>query len=165
MIEIYVDGACSNNGKPDANTGVGVYSKALDISESYRFGFGTNNTAEFLAILNGINIVDSHHVKEPVVIYSDSKYVLNSIKKNWKIKSTISRQMRDYIQVKLNTNSNIQLKYIQREHNVLADDLAKNGKEKEQIDNFEIGGKDILEAIQSEYSKKENKEQKKTIRM
>ena len=52
-INIYTDGACSNNGRPDARAGFGIWFKEaiLNTSESFT-GIQTNNRAELLALLS-----------------------------------------------------------------------------------------------------------------
>ena len=58
-IHVYTDGACSNNGKPDAKAGFGVYFGENDnrnLSETFT-GPQTNNRAELLAIIRALTIL------------------------------------------------------------------------------------------------------------
>ena len=58
-IVVYTDGACVNNGKPDARAGYGVYFGKGDernVSERYK-GPQTNNVAEILAIIRALTIL------------------------------------------------------------------------------------------------------------
>ena len=55
-IIVYTDGACVNNGKPDARAGYGIYFGLDDernTSERYS-GPQTNNVAELLAIIRAL---------------------------------------------------------------------------------------------------------------
>ena len=78
-VTIYTDGACSGN------PGVGGYGTVLlygsarkELSQGYQLT--TNNRMEVLAVIKGLEAL-----KEPceVTLYSDSKYVVDAIKKGW----------------------------------------------------------------------------------
>jgi ribonuclease HI len=85
-IDIYTDGACSNNGKKYAKAGIGIYiSDNLKISERLK-GLQTNQRAELYAILKALTIIDILKYKT-INIYTDSMYSINCITKwikNWK---------------------------------------------------------------------------------
>lgn len=80
QIELFTDGAASGNPGPGGYAAIlrcGTYEKEL--SEGFRRT--TNNRMELLAVIKGLealNKLNSH-----VVIYSDSKYVINSVEKKW----------------------------------------------------------------------------------
>jgi len=76
-INVYTDGACSNNGKPDARAGFGVWFGKNDPRNNYESftGIQTNNRAELLAIVSALSIVrDDLDDGKIVNIYSDSSY-------------------------------------------------------------------------------------------
>jgi len=80
MITIYTDGSSRGNPGPG---GYGVVMKfrehRKEMSQGYRKT--TNNRMELLAIIVGL---ESIKVKDaPVKIYSDSKYVIDSVTKGW----------------------------------------------------------------------------------
>lgn len=78
-IEIYTDGACSNNPGAGGYGIVFLYNgKRKELSKGYKLT--TNNRMEMLAV-----IVALKTLKEPcnVKLYSDSKYVIDSIQKGW----------------------------------------------------------------------------------
>lgn len=80
IVEIYTDGACSGNPGPG---GYGVIIKQNNFINEISEGFlnTTNNKMELLAVIKGLEFL-----KKPcknVIIYSDSKYVVNSVTKNW----------------------------------------------------------------------------------
>jgi ribonuclease HI len=75
---IYTDGACINNGRPDAAAGIGVYfgednprniSRRLDESEKQ-----TNNVAELMAIKVALELLSGEN---RVMIVSDSQYAIS----------------------------------------------------------------------------------------
>lgn len=96
-INVYTDGACSNNGKTDARAGFGIWFGTDDernTSESFT-GPQTNNRAELLAIIKALSILRDEIEKGQVVnIYTDSSYSMRCCtsygekmsKKGWKNK-------------------------------------------------------------------------------
>lgn len=101
MINVYIDGACTNNGKPNAVAGYGIYFSENDPrNNSGRVnGKQTNNTGELTAFIKVHEILrDDIQRKKIIHIYIDSDYVIKCAttygdklkKNNWKtIKDTI----------------------------------------------------------------------------
>lgn len=78
-VTIYTDGACSGNPGAGGYGVVLLYGAARkELSGGYRKT--TNNRMEVLAVIKGLEAL-----KEPcqVVLYSDSKYVVDAIEKGW----------------------------------------------------------------------------------
>ena len=96
-IPVYTDGACSNNGKPNAKAGFGIWFGEDDdrnTSESFT-GTQTNNVAELLAIIKALTILRSKiEGGQQINIYTDSSYSIKCcttygekmLKKGWKNK-------------------------------------------------------------------------------
>ena len=88
MIQIYTDGSCIDNpGGPGGWAAVVVHNVAE--RRDYEVFSGhepstTNNRMEIQAVIGGLNNVDA---EEPVIIFSDSKYVINTMTKGWKKKA------------------------------------------------------------------------------
>jgi ribonuclease HI len=80
IIEIYTDGACSGNPGPG---GYGVVMKYKDQRKEMAQGFKltTNNRMELLAIIVALESLKKEN--SDVVVYSDSKYVVDSINLGW----------------------------------------------------------------------------------
>ena len=84
---IFTDGACENNGKPEALAGCGVYfgpGDPMNFSCPLPGEKQTNNRAELYALILAINFSS---MDEKVVIYSDSEYCVKGITKwmrGWK---------------------------------------------------------------------------------
>lgn len=80
MIEIFTDGASSGNPGPG---GYGVILRSgkhyKELSEGFRKT--TNNRMELLAVIKGLESIKSPN--QQVIIFSDSKYVIDSIEKKW----------------------------------------------------------------------------------
>jgi ribonuclease HI len=80
MIEIYTDGAASGNPGP------GGYGVILRSGQHYKelsggFRLTTNNRMELLAVIEGLNSIKNPGAE--VMIFSDSKYVIDSVEKKW----------------------------------------------------------------------------------
>jgi len=78
-VEIYSDGACSGNPGPGGYGTIlkyGVHEKEL----TGAFENTTNNRMELMSVIKGLE-----NLNEPcrVIIYSDSKYVVDAITKGW----------------------------------------------------------------------------------
>jgi len=81
-IKVYIDGACSNNGKPNAVAGYGVYFGDNDPrNESKRVvGKQSNNTGELTAFIRCIEILEKEiNENRTVRIYTDSEYVMKCV--------------------------------------------------------------------------------------
>lgn len=80
MVTIYTDGASTGNPGPG---GYGVVLKKGDrrkeLSKGYRLT--TNNRMELLAVIVGLEALLKPNLN--VTVYSDSKYVVDSIEKKW----------------------------------------------------------------------------------
>jgi ribonuclease HI len=79
-IEIFTDGACSGN---PGKGGWGVVMKFNDKTKELSGGekFTTNNRMELMAVIEALEVVKT--TKYPIEVYSDSKYVIDSIEKGW----------------------------------------------------------------------------------
>ncbi|HCN82325.1 MAG TPA: ribonuclease HI [Sphingobacteriaceae bacterium] len=80
MIEIFTDGASSGNPGPG---GFGVILRSGNHYKEISAGFRktTNNRMELLAAITGLEAIKSPD--QEVLIYSDSKYVIDAIEKKW----------------------------------------------------------------------------------
>ena len=79
--EIFIDGACSGNPGP---TRIAVFSEDLKIKTILDTGNGTNNRAEYQALIYALAIAQS--IEDDIVIKSDSKLIVEQVNGNWKVK-------------------------------------------------------------------------------
>lgn len=112
-IIIYTDGACSPNpGKGGLGIVLMYQGKKKEFSEGYRST--TNNRMELLAVIKGIEMLKTKSL--PVTIYSDSKYVVESIEKkwvwNWQIKNFKDKKNKDLWIRFLKLYANYKLKFV-----------------------------------------------------
>lgn len=77
---MYTDGAAKGN---PGNGGYGVVMKFKDLRKEFSEGFRmtTNNRMELLAVIVGLEALRKEGSE--VLIYSDSKYVVDSVEKGW----------------------------------------------------------------------------------
>lgn len=78
-VDLYTDGACKNNPGPGGYGAILVYKeREKEISGGEKHT--TNNRMELLAAISGLKML-----KEAceVTLYSDSKYLIDSIEKGW----------------------------------------------------------------------------------
>lgn len=81
-INIYTDGSCFNNGKSNSTGAIGVFfgmNDSRNISLSISDMKITNQRMELLAVIKSLEKLNEH---EKAYIYTDSKYVINSMT-NW----------------------------------------------------------------------------------
>ena len=83
-VEIYTDGACANNPGKGGYGAILMYQKKdgkmVFKKISKGFELTTNNRMELMAVVDALSIL-----KVPccIKLYSDSKYVIDAINKNW----------------------------------------------------------------------------------
>lgn len=80
MIEIFTDGASKGNPGPGGYGAILRFgNKKKELSDGFRLT--TNNRMELLAVIVALEALKTSEI--PITIYSDSKYVVDSIKKGW----------------------------------------------------------------------------------
>ena len=82
QVNIYTDGSALGN------TGPGGYGIIMELAGkqyvkefSQGYAYTTNNRMELLAVIIGLENLKKHPMD--VVVYSDSKYVIDSVEKKW----------------------------------------------------------------------------------
>jgi ribonuclease HI len=80
IIKIHTDGAAKGNPGPG---GYGIVMQYGNHRKTFSEGFRltTNNRMELLAVIKALENLKTDQI--PVVIYSDSKYVVDAIEKGW----------------------------------------------------------------------------------
>ena len=137
IFKVYTDGACINNGYPNAKCSIGIhfpktnFIQLNDISEFLDVKKSSNNVAELTAIKKSLEIIKENKIIAPINIYTDSMYSKNCIEKwypNW-MKKNIVHTKKNYkliseifdIYSSLNEHNNIKLVYI-KAHTGLQDE-------------------------------------------
>lgn len=126
--KLYTDGACSGN---PGRIGIGcvIYDEhnnmVCSISEEKESG--TNNEAEYLAMVAGLKAVVKFEPKT-VFVHSDSQLIINQINGLWKVKQSHLLLLYNQVFQILNNNKNIDFnfKWVRRQFNKVADHLASS---------------------------------------
>jgi ribonuclease HI len=131
-ITIYIDGLSEPK-----NPGVGTYGYLIyDGEEKLAEGDGlagydvTNNFAEYTALVEALKRLKALHLKDPVVIRSDSQLLVGQMAKGWGVKAggylAKLKEARDL----LKGMSGVTFEWIPREQNSEADLLSRIAYEK-----------------------------------
>ena len=116
--EIFIDGACSGNPGP---TRIAVFSEDLKIKTIIDTGNGTNNRAEYQALIYALAIAQS--IEDNIVIKSDSKLIVEQVNGNWKVKDPKLIPLRKDAQILIDMrkqlfNVSTELQWLPREQNL-----------------------------------------------
>lgn len=125
----YFDGSSKGNPGP-SRVGYIIVDKSGEVvdSNSVDIGHGTNNEAEYQALVTLLGKLRDLKVQN-VLIRGDSKLVVNQLTKGWKVKAGNLKPFAKEARELLNNNPNWKLKWVPREENELADQLAQKGVE------------------------------------
>ena len=111
MIKIYTDGAARGNPGP-AVVGYVIFKKDKLLKKSARYiGKSTNNIAEYRAVINALRIAPK---KKEIVLYSDSKLVVNQITGKFKVKKEHLKKLHDKVK-ELSAKLEIKFKWASRD--------------------------------------------------
>lgn len=149
-MNVFTDGACINNGKPNAIAGIGVFLTNNDPRNVSRRveGKQTNNVAELSAILEVFTILEEEIERGDIInIYSDSKYSINSFtvwaikwkQNNWTKKNGIKNLdliKRGY--ELFNKYNNVNIFHI-KAHTGLTDKLSIGNENADRLANMAVG--------------------------
>jgi ribonuclease HI len=85
LIHLWTDGACTGNPGP-AGAGTVLLRGESKTEWSTWLGEGTNNIAELVAVLQGVQELE-RPIESDLVVHTDSQYVIGVCAKNWKAKA------------------------------------------------------------------------------
>jgi ribonuclease HI len=123
-MRFFCDGACNPNPGP-MGIGVAMLDDAgnLVASVSRALGEGTNNVAEFEAVLAALHLARTRDVKAPQ-IFTDSRLIVEQISGRYVVSAVHLRGLRDRAAAEVQSLGAV-LAWIPREENELADRLSK----------------------------------------
>ena len=84
ILKIYVDGAARGNPGPAASAFVFIYDGKVIYENCVFNGTTTNNTAEYIAIINALKAAERFS-RGHLQVFSDSNLAIQQINKKWKI--------------------------------------------------------------------------------
>lgn len=124
LCRLYFDGACKRNPGP---SGLGwVYIDSDNkVSFGWKYlGYGTNNEAEYKAVIEGLTFVQRHkHVDDRLEVYGDSNLVVLQVTGEWDCSSPNLIELHADAK-RLALELNARLIHILRKDNECADALA-----------------------------------------
>ena len=129
-VKLYTDGSC-NNAHPQG-MGMGIY--FLDSEEQFYIarceeinGKATSNIAEYLALLQGLILIENLWRDYPnIEVYSDSQVLVEGVLGGYKLKDSILIKIKGAILAQhRKLNVPMTLTWIPREQNKIADKLSK----------------------------------------
>tara|TARA_B100000212_G_C27283286_1_gene494027 strand:- start:43 stop:498 length:456 start_codon:yes stop_codon:yes gene_type:complete len=141
MIKIYTDGSSRGNPGPGGYGIVLLYKdNRKEISQGYKLT--TNNRMELTAVIKALEAIKNDKIK--IKIYSDSKYVVESIEKgwiwNWEKKNFNKKLNSDLwkVLIPLYKKFNVKFEWVKGHagniENERCDELANLAQERELID-------------------------------
>ena len=150
-IKVFTDGACSNNGKPDAKAGIGVYFGENDKRNTSKkiTGKQTNNTAELSAVIEVFHVLNEEiKQRKNIIIYTDSEYVIKCCtsygekceKKEWKNKKGYisNHELVKEAYSLYKKSDNVKLEWI-KAHTNQTDELSIGNEGADKLANMSIG--------------------------
>jgi ribonuclease HI len=125
---LYVDGASFGNPGP---SGIGIVLVAGDdtlLERSEDIGYGTNNQAEYRALLRGLELALERGIRK-LHVRSDSQLLVRQMTGQYKVKSKPLLGLRREAEALVRRFDEIAFEDVRREFNEIADELAKAGAE------------------------------------
>ena len=148
-INVYIDGSCIYNGKPNAKAGYAVYFGEDDVRNEYNrvIGKQSNNTGELTAFIRSIEILQDEIKQGTTIhIYTDSEYVIkcastygNKLEQNnWKDTKVPNIELVKQAHELYKNKPNIKLHYI-KAHTAKDDIHSKGNSEADRLANLAVG--------------------------
>ena len=124
---LYTDGASFGNPGP---SGIGVVIEAPDgvIEHSEDIGYGTNNRAEYMALITGLRLALEHGV-DVLHVRADSQLVVRQVTGEYKIKNKDLQLLAIEARGLIDKFSSVKFEHVLRHRNERADALSKAGAE------------------------------------
>lgn len=129
--EVRTDGAARGNPGP---SGVGVVltdpeGKVVD-ELAKGTGWGTNNAAEYQALIEALKLARSHGVQH-LAVFSDSTLMVEQMRGKWKVKHDGLKPLYAEAKVLAGAFTRVRYEAIPRERNRRADELANLGVDRD----------------------------------
>ena len=130
---LFTDGACEFDSeyKP-INAGIGGVIKLKDktlFSFSENVGIKTNNEAEYLALIKGVDLCLENNISK-ISIFADSELVVKQITGDYKVKNERMAALHKKTHQLLSKFNSWDINHVLRDKNTEADDLSKQGLSK-----------------------------------
>jgi len=125
---LYVDGASFGNPGPSGIGFVLTQDDQIVSEHSEDIGWGTNNQAEYRALLAGLREAIERKI-ETLSVRSDSQLLMRQVTGEYKVKDRKLKSLMIEIQELIRRFGRVSFEHVRREFNERADELAKAGAE------------------------------------
>lgn len=124
MHYLYTDGGSRGN---PGNSAIAYFlfdeaNTLVDFGGKF-IGTGTNNNAEYLALIEGLKLAKKNYIKE-LLVNMDSELVVNQVNKKFKVNSPDIKKLYTKVEEEMNKFDKINIAYVPREKNKLADKMV-----------------------------------------
>ncbi len=128
---LYVDGASFGNPGP---SGIGVVLAIGDeiVEHSEDIGYGTNNEAEYRALITGLRMALDRGV-ETLHVRADSQLVVRQVTGEYKIKKKELQMLAIEARALIEKFGSVRFEHVLRDLNARADALSKAGAERAKL--------------------------------
>ena len=114
MRNLYTDGGCKGNGTKHQQATCALVDEDALIG-TWKLGNFTNNEAEFLGVEKAFEYIKEKGIREPVVIWSDSRLVVNILNHSWEAHNPRIQKLANHL-FKI-VPPNAEVLWIPRDHN------------------------------------------------
>lgn len=122
---LFFDGGCRGNPGPMA-IGAVLMENGKKVSEiSRHIGIGTNNIAEWKALIEGLKLAQAHSCKE-LEVRGDSQLIIRQISGKYKVKSENLIPLFNEARKLCSSFRKIEFKWIKRDENSYTDTMVNN---------------------------------------
>lgn len=126
---LFFDGACRGNPGP-VGIGAVLLEKGKKVSEvSKRMGMGTNNIAEWRALIEGLKLAKAHGCRE-LEVRGDSELIIKQISGEYKVRSRNLIPLFNAAVKLCGDFERLKFKWITREENSYTDNLSNRALDK-----------------------------------
>jgi ribonuclease HI len=127
---LFFDGACRGNPGPMA-IGIVLLENGKKVKEfSKRIGTGTNNIAEWKALIEGLKLAGAHGCKE-LEVRGDSQLVMKQISGLYKVRSDNLIPLFNEAMKLCGSFEQLRFKWVKREENLYTDTLSNRALDME----------------------------------
>jgi len=115
VLKIYTDGATRGNPGHSAYAFVFVKGEKIIYSESQYIGYATNNTVEYVAVIEALKKA-AEYANQTVEVYSDSKLVICQVNGEWNINYDHLKRLCQQILMQKSNFKNLLFFHVPRSH-------------------------------------------------
>ncbi len=120
---LFFDGACRGNPGP-MGIGIVLFEKGKKVKEvSKRLGKGTNNIAEWTALIEGLKLAKAHGCKE-LEVRGDSQLIIRQIMGRYRVKNRNLLPLFNEAKKLCSDFEKIDFRWVEREQNADTDTLS-----------------------------------------